>query len=62
VRSVIALGHSLRLKVVAEGVENEAQLELLRGERCEEAQGYLFGAPQLPEELWETLGSGRVWI
>ncbi len=44
-RVIILLGHSLGLKVVAEGVEDEAQLEFLRRRNCDEAQGYHIGAP-----------------
>ena len=46
VRTVIALGHSLGLVVVAEGVETGAQLELLRGLGCDEIQGYYLARPQ----------------
>jgi len=45
VRSVIALGHNLGLKVVAEGVETPQQLRILEAERCDWAQGYLIGKP-----------------
>jgi diguanylate cyclase (GGDEF)-like protein/PAS domain S-box-containing protein len=45
VSTIIALGHSLKLKVVAEGVETEAQSQLLRSLRCDEMQGYLFSHP-----------------
>jgi len=41
----IALAHSLGLKVIAEGVEPEDQLDLLRGNRCDEVQGYLLSKP-----------------
>jgi PAS domain S-box-containing protein/diguanylate cyclase (GGDEF)-like protein len=45
VSSIIALAHSLKLKVVAEGVETEAQAKLLRLLACDQAQGYLFCRP-----------------
>jgi EAL domain-containing protein (putative c-di-GMP-specific phosphodiesterase class I) len=43
VMAIITLAHNLRLKVLAEGVENEDQLRFLRLLRCDEGQGYLFG-------------------
>ncbi len=45
VESIISLGHSLGLRVVAEGVENEATGELLRTAGCDLAQGYFIAAP-----------------
>ncbi|PWF39536.1 sensor domain-containing protein [Massilia glaciei] len=43
--AIIAMAHSLHLRVVAEGVETEAQLELLRTLRCDELQGFYFSRP-----------------
>ena len=54
VRTVIDLGHSLGMTVLAEGVENEAQLESLRRLGCDHYQGYLFSGP-LPAERFEAL-------
>jgi PAS domain S-box-containing protein len=45
VTNIISLGHSLNLRVVAEGVEDEEQEKLLRLLRCDELQGYLLGRP-----------------
>jgi diguanylate cyclase (GGDEF)-like protein/PAS domain S-box-containing protein len=45
VTAIIALAHSLKLKVVAEGVESEAQLAMLKARRCDEYQGYLTSRP-----------------
>jgi EAL domain-containing protein (putative c-di-GMP-specific phosphodiesterase class I) len=45
VQTIISLAHSLRLKVVAEGVETEEQANMLRLLRCDQMQGYLFSRP-----------------
>jgi diguanylate cyclase (GGDEF)-like protein len=47
VRAILALGHALSMPVLAEGVETEAQLSLLRFEGCDEAQGFLLGRPTI---------------
>ncbi len=44
-QAIIALGHSLELRVIAEGVETNDQLELLRANRCDDIQGYYFSRP-----------------
>jgi len=44
-RAIIALSHALRLNVVAEGVETQAQLDFLNLEGCDEVQGFLFSKP-----------------
>jgi EAL domain-containing protein (putative c-di-GMP-specific phosphodiesterase class I) len=54
VATIVALAHSLKLKVVAEGVETEEQAQLLRGLHCDEVQGFLFSRP-LPVEGIEAL-------
>jgi diguanylate cyclase (GGDEF)-like protein len=51
VSGIIALAHSLRLKVVAEGVENEAQRAFLIREGCDYIQGYYLSEPLPPEEF-----------
>jgi len=53
VSTVINLAHSLKLNVVAEGVETEEQSRLLRLLSCDEMQGNLFSKP-MPRELFET--------
>jgi diguanylate cyclase (GGDEF)-like protein/PAS domain S-box-containing protein len=50
-RAIIAMAHGLKLKVVAEGVEREEQLEFLKTERCDEVQGYLISRPVEAETL-----------
>ena len=45
IRAVLALGQSLDIPVLAEGVETQSQLSILRAEGCNEAQGFLLGRP-----------------
>ena len=58
-RSVISLAHSLRLNVVAEGVETEAQLSFLRRHHCDEMQGFFFSRPIPAEDFTALLREGR---
>ena len=51
VRAIISLGHSLDIRVLAEGVETAAQLELLRRAGCGEVQGYYFSSPRPAREI-----------
>jgi EAL domain-containing protein (putative c-di-GMP-specific phosphodiesterase class I) len=48
--TIVALGLSLGLRTIAEGVETEAQARFMREHRCGLVQGFLFGRPQLPLE------------
>jgi diguanylate cyclase (GGDEF)-like protein len=61
VSTMISLGRSLKLTVVAEGVELEEQARMLRLLRCDQMQGYLFDKPLTFEELSERLKSRRAW-
>ncbi|MCS0580748.1 EAL domain-containing protein [Massilia pinisoli] len=54
-RAVVAMGHGLRLEVIAEGVETEGQLALLAQNGCDEIQGYLFGRPAPADECARML-------
>lgn len=54
VKAIIQLGHTLELSVIAEGVENEKQLTLLKEYGCDDAQGYLFSKPLSPAEYAQT--------
>ena len=51
VKATIALAHSLRLLVVAEGVEDTTQLQFLRTHECDQSQGYLFSPPLKAESF-----------
>jgi EAL domain-containing protein (putative c-di-GMP-specific phosphodiesterase class I) len=57
VSAVIAMAHSLGLQVVAEGVENDRQLQVLQNLQCDEIQGYLFSKPVSREQASALLAS-----
>jgi EAL domain-containing protein (putative c-di-GMP-specific phosphodiesterase class I) len=62
-RAIIAMAHSLRLEVVAEGVEEPAQLDFLRDHGCKVVQGFLFSRPVPPGEMAALLaGGGRMRV
>ncbi|MFA5242736.1 MAG: EAL domain-containing protein [Sulfuricella sp.] len=58
--SVISLAHSLKLGVIAEGVETEAQLSLLRRHRCDRMQGFFFSRPVPAGEFAAMQRAGRM--
>ena len=58
-QAVVTLGHTMNLRVIAEGVETAEQLAFLRRNQCDEMQGYLFGKPVPAHEFGKLLESGR---
>jgi EAL domain-containing protein (putative c-di-GMP-specific phosphodiesterase class I) len=58
VTAVISMGRSLKLRVVAEGVETQEELAFLQAHQCDEAQGYFFSRPLLPEQFAKLLATG----
>ncbi|MCX7195563.1 MAG: GGDEF domain-containing phosphodiesterase, partial [Proteobacteria bacterium] len=59
VSTIISMAHSLKLKVIAEGVETAEQLAFLKQQGCDEIQGYYFSKPVCAEEFTKLLSSGR---
>ena len=59
-QSVISIGHTLGMRVLAEGVETPEQLEFLRRHGCNEYQGYLFSRPQTAEAIAPLLAKGGI--
>jgi EAL domain-containing protein (putative c-di-GMP-specific phosphodiesterase class I) len=57
-RAIIALGHNLKMQVIAEGVETPEQLAFLRDHDCDQMQGYYFSPPVSRAALQELLGRG----
>jgi diguanylate cyclase (GGDEF)-like protein/PAS domain S-box-containing protein len=57
-RAVIAMAHSLKHQLIAEGVETPAQFKVLRRHRCDQIQGYLFSRPLPPDEFFRLLETG----
>ncbi|MEH2437040.1 MAG: EAL domain-containing protein [Nostoc sp.] len=59
IKAIVTLGHSLGLKLIAEGVEKEEELEFLKSINCEDVQGYLFYRPLSVQKATEVLESKR---
>ena len=59
VSTILSMGHRLGLKVVAEGVETQEQLDFLAGLECDEYQGFFFSKPVPPDEFAALLGDCR---
>jgi len=60
VNAIVAMAHGLKLNIIAEGVETDAQLAHLRGLGCQQVQGFLYGPAQLPEAISRILDDQRV--
>lgn len=60
IKAIIAMGHSLGKKILAEGIETEEQYELLKSYGCDEAQGYYFKAPVPATEFFRLLKMGSL--
>ena len=58
VKAIIAMAHSLKMKVVAEGVETRDQLAFLQSQHCDEMQGYLCSPPVPDSEFTKLLEQG----
>ncbi|MES2151219.1 MAG: EAL domain-containing protein [Pseudomonadota bacterium] len=59
VLAIIGMAHSLKMEVIAEGVETEAQLAYLRRKGCDQIQGFHFSAPLEVDGIEQLLGEGR---
>jgi diguanylate cyclase (GGDEF)-like protein len=53
--AIVSLGRALNLQVMAEGVETEAQMGILREQGCHLVQGFLFARPMPPDDVWNWL-------
>jgi diguanylate cyclase (GGDEF)-like protein/PAS domain S-box-containing protein len=58
VTAMISMARSLKLRVIAEGVETLEELEFLRASQCDEVQGYYFSRPVLPQQFAKLLADG----
>lgn len=59
VEAIIAMGHSLKLKVLAEGIETAEQLQFLRRLKCDQGQGFYYGHPMTPEAFANLLTKNK---
>ena len=60
--AIISMAQSLNLRVIAEGVENEAQMSFLRAHHCDEIQGYYFSKPLAVDNVADKLRGTAVQV
>ncbi|WP_127495546.1 putative bifunctional diguanylate cyclase/phosphodiesterase [Paenibacillus glycanilyticus] len=60
VAAIIAMAHNLNIQVIAEGVENEEQMEFLRKHNCDEMQGYFWSPPVSSADIEQMLGAAYI--
>lgn len=60
VAAIIVMAHHLHIKVVAEGVETQPQLDFLREHKCDQYQGYYFSKALAPDELYTKFGAAAL--
>lgn len=58
-KAIISLGHGLHLKVIAEGVESEAQMAFLKVHQCDEVQGFYYSTPLPPDECARLFSTAK---
>jgi EAL domain-containing protein (putative c-di-GMP-specific phosphodiesterase class I) len=58
VSAIISMGRSMKLRVIAEGMETQEELAFLAADECDEGQGYLFSKPMPPEQFAKLLETG----
>jgi EAL domain-containing protein (putative c-di-GMP-specific phosphodiesterase class I) len=58
--AIVTLGQALRLRVLAEGVEDDTQVEILKGQGCHLVQGFLYARPMPADDVWSWLTSETV--
>ena len=61
VQTIISLGHNLGMEIVAEGVESQSQVSILKRLQCEYGQGYYFAKPLSQQHMDEFLSQPRHW-
>ncbi|MDV5678139.1 EAL domain-containing protein [Klebsiella pneumoniae] len=62
VRSIVSLGKAFSLGIVAEGVENNEQFELLKNMNCDEFQGYYYSKPLSGDQLIDFLRAKKIGL